>query len=975
MDLKISEMAQVATLNDNDVFPMLTYPFTPTSNRSGSWSLVKSMLKTYFDPIYASAGTYEFVINKKTDLTAPDNIGYPTTLAVDNVRANLQGQINVISGGVAGAELLINKRNDLVSPNATTYPTTFAVDAVRINLQSQIDTLATAPSSWKLDGTTVGAEKFIGTLDNFEFPIRVNNVEKVRVVSNGAVYAANFSETFTNRHLIDKEYVDNIGAINFSRYRANTGSLAAADPGIGNIRWNNLTQNLATELYIDSLTDGFGINVDAYFALITPDSMLYIQKQNDATQYQRWRVMSANNMTGWWKFVVQSINSNGGNIVNSAPILLGINLSPSAYSGSSWGWDGSTVGVEKWLGTKDNFEMPVRVNSVEVARFKTNGFHIGVAGSSEARFVLRAISNSTANCFVMEDSTGINRFTIADNGYTAITSSSTQIMDVNFGGSTVFDVHSTGIGIGNSASIQSATFGTPSLSGTGFRFNANGSNGSEHHFFRGGVSASNSTLIDFSSITDNLLSGTNTGRVFRIRVNIDSTSTGQTWNYFEVSPAINSTIGSMTLKGIVYSPTLTGTVGLTHYGMLIQSGLVGIGTATPTAKFQVKGTGITTGELCKMEDSAGTERFKILDSGDTTISGDASSGVTLNSKVVSSIDSTIPFKLINDTGVDSAVRYLAYFSKRWNGAGTPDSNNGAMIAFGIPNSSAVEKVAITWRYQLTGITGAENSNFFIQGYVNGVNFQNFVRVGGGLCSVGEGAQVVGSGDTAYGVLAKTNNNQGTSVGYEAANTSGTFGTRAITIGYQSNKGTHNIGQDAITIGYLSRGRGVSQICIGRQGGITSGTIGANVIGIGDFNFGDTSNVGDQSIGIGNRVSTSAVGAIVMGYGVVGSTFLVNSVADSFALGWSTITPTILLAKAVPSYINNTFGLVIGGNVVTNANTILDIQSTTKGVTFPRMTTTQRDAITGAYAGLMIYNSTTNRLNMHDGTNWREVQLV
>lgn len=64
--------------------------------------------------------------------------------------------------------------------------------------------------------------------------------------------------------------------------------------------------------------------------------------------------------------------------------------------------------------------------------------------------------------------------------------------------------------------------------------------------------------------------------------------------------------------------------------------------------------------------------------------------------------------------------------------------------------------------------------------------------------------------------------------------------------------------------------------------------------------------------------------------------------------------------------------IIGGTTLTNANTIFDIQSTTQGVAFPRMTTTQRDAIAAPYSGLFIYNNSTNALNFHNGTSWQAV---
>lgn len=60
-----------------------------------------------------------------------------------------------------------------------------------------------------------------------------------------------------------------------------------------------------------------------------------------------------------------------------------------------------------------------------------------------------------------------------------------------------------------------------------------------------------------------------------------------------------------------------------------------------------------------------------------------------------------------------------------------------------------------------------------------------------------------------------------------------------------------------------------------------------------------------------------------------------------------------------------------GTTSPNANAILDLTSTTKAFMPPRMTTTQRDNITGPTAGMMIYNTTTNKLNVYT-TAWEAV---
>ena len=52
--------------------------------------------------------------------------------------------------------------------------------------------------------------------------------------------------------------------------------------------------------------------------------------------------------------------------------------------------------------------------------------------------------------------------------------------------------------------------------------------------------------------------------------------------------------------------------------------------------------------------------------------------------------------------------------------------------------------------------------------------------------------------------------------------------------------------------------------------------------------------------------------------------------------------------------------------------ILDMTSTTSGFLPPRMTDTQRDAISSPIAGEIIYNTTDNALNFYNGSGWGAV---
>ncbi len=53
----------------------------------------------------------------------------------------------------------------------------------------------------------------------------------------------------------------------------------------------------------------------------------------------------------------------------------------------------------------------------------------------------------------------------------------------------------------------------------------------------------------------------------------------------------------------------------------------------------------------------------------------------------------------------------------------------------------------------------------------------------------------------------------------------------------------------------------------------------------------------------------------------------------------------------------------------DASALLDVKSTSKGLLPPRMTTAQRDLITTPAAGLVIFNSQTNSLQLYNGSVW------
>src|SRR5215212_1276891 len=64
--------------------------------------------------------------------------------------------------------------------------------------------------------------------------------------------------------------------------------------------------------------------------------------------------------------------------------------------------------------------------------------------------------------------------------------------------------------------------------------------------------------------------------------------------------------------------------------------------------------------------------------------------------------------------------------------------------------------------------------------------------------------------------------------------------------------------------------------------------------------------------------------------------------------------------------------ISSSSITPDASSILELRSTTSGFLPPRMTTTQRDAITSPAIGLLIYNTSTNLLNYYTGSLWTVV---
>lgn len=103
-----------------------------------------------------------------------------------------------------------------------------------------------------------------------------------------------------------------------------------------------------------------------------------------------------------------------------------------------------------------------------------------------------------------------------------------------------------------------------------------------------------------------------------------------------------------------------------------------------------------------------------------------------------------------------------------------------------------------------------------------------------------------------------------------------------------------------------------------------------------------------------------------------STFTINQTggANGITRGLF-INPTLTAAADFRAIEVSNGGAYINTTSV-NASAILQSDSTTKGFLPPRMTTTQKNAIATPAAGLVVYDTTTNKLCCYDGTTWNDL---
>ncbi|PIP62047.1 hypothetical protein COW99_00875, partial [Candidatus Roizmanbacteria bacterium CG22_combo_CG10-13_8_21_14_all_38_20] len=160
-------------------------------------------------------------------------------------------------------------------------------------------------------------------------------------------------------------------------------------------------------------------------------------------------------------------------------------------------------------------------------------------------------------------------------------------------------------------------------------------------------------------------------------------------------------------------------------------------------------------------------------------------------------------------------------------------------------------------------------------------------------------------------------------------------------------------------------------------------LGSSIVGKGaSFTYanvsGDFSAKGDVILGdtvMGNATSTSIYSGSATFGTVTISTVNLDNITFTNATGTNATTTnlyTSLLTVGDNKLIVNSSGQVGIGTGTPDASALVEISSTEAGFLAPRMTTAQRDAIASPASGLFLYNTTTNKYNVYNGTEWKSV---
>jgi Chaperone of endosialidase len=447
---------------------------------------------------------------------------------------------------------------------------------------------------------------------------------------------------------------------------------------------------------------------------------------------------------------------------------------------------------------------------------------------------------------------------------------------------------------------------------------------------------------------------------------VDNASTGTVTTAYSLrADFVNDGGGAVTTWHGLSIPAVTGVaatnewpVYISHTGRNYFAGTIGVGTNNPAASSLVELQSTTKGFLpprmtTAQRDAISSPATGLVVYNTTTnalnVRGASSWGAVGGGAIADASDTTITSPANNDI-----LRY----------------NGSAWVNTPINTAMTTTTMVANWpdAIQCYGATGfvtlfhsystASNEHAYVSGYTYSDPTQNIMVVfnsSGAMTSIGNIADWTGY------YLTNCNGASGNSIAqlYAAGRAFNFIGTGAVTT---FNVGTASAPGLAVTTdtntGFYQATADTLSIT---AGGVEAARFNTVASGQNYFNFTPSAST--------NTVTLASAGGgatVPITIDAKGTSSITLSDATTFS---STTAHTG--AASFSSTITGATGVGIGTTSVA-ASSVLDMVSTTKGFLPPRMTTAQRDAISSPATGLTVYNSTTNVLNVYNGSAWGAV---
>ena len=182
-------------------------------------------------------------------------------------------------------------------------------------------------------------------------------------------------------------------------------------------------------------------------------------------------------------------------------------------------------------------------------------------------------------------------------------------------------------------------------------------------------------------------------------------------------------------------------------------------------------------------------------------------------------------------------------------------------------------------------------------------------------------------------------------------------------------GNFSLHNDATGIDRITFSNGPQIEANGPVGYFKSGNVYTNTMGSGNVGIG-ISNPTHKLEVLGNLKIGLANGSVERLWTSGGPTISYDPIASVFEFGGGYIN-----VDTANGIVNMQYSPVVIGAALSHPSAKLEVVSTTQGVLFPRMTTTQKNAISSPAAGLVIYDTTLGKLCVRGASAWQTITSV